>query len=97
MSKMYPPDTVGKDGTVYPTVGENIRNSGEVTADSMANAITNNTDRGKVTMKLDITADDLKTALIALLTGNKAYFGGLNTGGLTSSQLSDIKAYLGIV
>lgn len=94
---MYPADTVGKDGKVYPTVGENIRNSGGVTADSMANAITNNTDRGKVTTKLDVTADNLKTALIALLTGNTAYFGGLDTDGLTSTQLSDIKTYLGIV
>nr|DAJ04778.1 MAG TPA: hypothetical protein [Caudoviricetes sp.] len=98
MQKMYPADNVGKDGKVYPTVGEHIRNSGEknVTAETISDAIHDNTDRAKVSMKLDVTADDLKTALIALLTGNTAYFGGLDTDELTSSQLSDIKVYLGI-
>lgn len=99
MKKQYLADNVGSDGKVYPTVGEHIRNSGadSVTAESMADAIVDNTDRAKVTMKLDTTAEDLRTALISLLTGKTAYFGGLDVDELTSSELADIKAYLGIV
>lgn len=93
---MYPADNVGKDGTVYPTVGEHIREA-SVTAEDIADAIVDNTDRAKVTMKLDVTADELKTAIVALLTGKTAYFGGMDTDELTQSELSDIKANLGIV
>lgn len=96
MQKEYPADTVGADGTVYPTVGENIRNSGKVTADTISNAITDNTARAKVTHKLDVEADVLKQALISLLTGNTAYFGGYDTDPLTEDQLSQIKTYLGV-
>lgn len=96
MRNQYPADTVGADGTVYPTVGENIRNSCNVTADTISKSIKDNTSRGKVTTKLDVTADNLKTALVALLTGNTAYFGGLDTDKLTPEQLSEIKTYLGI-
>lgn len=94
---MYLADNVGKDGKVYPTVGEHIRNSGsDLTAEEISGAILDNTDRAKVTVQLDVTADDLKTALIALLTGKTAYFGGMDTDKLTASQLSDIKKYLGV-
>lgn len=101
MKTMYPADNVGKDGTVYPTVGEHIREASggnnSVTAEDIADAIVDNTDRAKVTMKLDVTADELKTAIVALLTGKTAYFGGMDTDELTQSELSDIKANLGIV
>ena len=99
MKTMYPADTVGVDGTVYPTVGENIRHSGEnsVTAESMSNAIKDNTEIAKVCGSLDVTADELKTAIIAVLTGNTSYFGGLDTDELTSVQKDNIKKYLGIV
>lgn len=98
---MYLADNVGKDGTVYPTVGEHIRQtSGDasgVTAENIADAIENNTDRAKVCDALDVTAENLKTAIINLLTGKTAYFGGLDIDALTSSELADIKAYLGTV
>lgn len=98
MQRMYLADNVGKDGKVYPTIGEHIRNSSSaLTAEEISGAILDNTDRAKVTVKLDITADELKTALIALLTGKTAYFGGMDTDRLTASQLAGIKAYLGIV
>lgn len=98
---MYPADNVGKDGTVYPTVGEHIREArgvnNSVTAEDIADAIVDTTGRAKVTMKLDVTADELKTAIVALLTGKTAYFGGMDTDKLTQSELSDIKYNLGIV
>ena len=98
---MYPADNVGKNGTVYPTVGEHIREASDVnsnlTAESVAGAITNNTDIAKVCDALDVTAENLKTAIINLLTGKTAYFGGLDVEALTSSELANIKSYLGIV
>lgn len=96
---MYPADNVGKDGTVYPTVGEHIRKSttSDVTAESIAKAIKDNTDRGKVCSALDVTSSELKTAIINLLTGKTAYFGGLDIDKLTTSELVSIKVYLGIV
>lgn len=97
---MYPADNVGKDGTVYPTVGEHIRKTSgasDITTDGIVGAIKDNTDRGKVCSALDVTAGELKTAIVNLLTGKTAYFGGLDADELTSSELADIKAYLGIV
>lgn len=101
MKTMYPADNVGKDGTVYPTVGEHIREASDgnsnLTAEGIAEAITNNTDRVKVCDALDVTAENLKTAIVNLLTGKTAYFGGLDVDALTSSELGEIKSYLGIV
>lgn len=101
MKTMYPADNVGKDGTVYPTVGEHIRktsgDNSDLTAEDIAGAITDNTDRAKICDAIDVTATELKTAIINLLTGKTVYFGGLDVDALTSSELADIKAYLGIV
>lgn len=101
MKTMYLADNVGKDGTVYPTVGEHIRQTSEdtsgVTAENIVSAINDNTDRAKVCDALDVTGENLKTAIVNLLTGKTAYFGGLDVGELTSSELADIKAYLGTV
>lgn len=101
MKTMYPADNVGKDGTVYPTIGEHIRgansNNSDLTAEDISNAIIDNTDRAKVCGSLDVTADELKTAIIAVLTGNASYFGGLDTDALTSVQKDNIKKYLDIV
>lgn len=97
---MYPADNVGKDGTIYPTVGEHIRKisgSSDITAEDIEGAIKDNTDRGKVCSALDVTAGELKTAIVNLLTGKTVYFGGLDVDKLTSTELSDIKTYLGIV
>lgn len=97
---VYPSDNVGKDGTVYPTVGEHIRKTSgasDITAEDIEGAIKDNTDRGKVCSAIDVTAGELKTAIVNLLTGKTAYFGGLDVDELTSSELTDIKAYLGIV
>ena len=92
MKTMYLADNVGKDGTVYPTVGEHIREA----SGGIAGAITDNTDRAKICDALDVTAENLKTAVVNLLTGKTAYFGGLDIEALTSTELADIKTYLGI-
>ena len=101
MKTMYPADNVGKDGTVYKTVGEHIREASggnnSVTAEDIADAIVDNTNRAKVTMQCDVTAHKLQRAIVALLTGKTAYFGGMDTDKLTQSELSDIKSNLGIV
>lgn len=96
---MYPADNVGKDGTVYPSVGEHIRKSvtSDVTAESISKAIKDNTDRGKICTALDVSSSELKTAIINLLTGKTAYFGGLDIDKLSSSELASIKTYLGIM
>lgn len=99
MSKIYLADNVSKNGTVYPTVGEHIRNATgeEISAEGICGAIADNTDRAKICDSLDVTAENLKTAVVNLLTGKTAYFGGLDVDKLTKDELSDIKAYLGIV
>lgn len=99
MSVQYLADNVGTDGTVYPTVGEHIRNTKGVTisAEAFAGAIHDNTDRAKVVDALDVTGVEFRTALINLLKGKTAYFGGLECDALTTDELAEIKAYLGVV
>lgn len=98
---MYPADNVGKDGTVYPTVGEHIREASggnsNTTPEGICGAIENNTDRAKVCDALDVSGAELKTAIVNLLTGQTAYFGGLDVDALSSSELAEIKGHLGIV
>lgn len=99
MSKQYLADNVGADGTVYSTVGEHIRNAKgkTISAEAIAGAIHDNTGRAKVDDALDVTGTEFRTALVNLLTGKSAYFGGLDCDALTTSELADIKAYLGAV
>lgn len=99
MSKQYLADNVGADGTIFPTVGEHIRNAkGEtISAEAIAGAIHDNTDRAKVDDALDVTGAEFRTALVNLLSGKTAYFGGLDCNALTTAELAEIKAYLGIV
>lgn len=79
MRKQYLADNVGADGTVYPTVGEHIRNA-----------------KGE-TISTEVIGTEFRTALVNLLTGKSAYFGGLDCDALTTPELAEIKAYLGIV
>lgn len=97
MKSIYPADNVGKDGTIFPTIGEHIRSGNDVSAEGIASAVVDNTDRAKICDALVVTASELKTAVVNLLNGKPAYFGGLDIGALTSSELTGIKVYLGIV
>ena len=96
---MYPADNVDANGKAHPTVGENIRNGANngVTVDAMCSAINTNTNRAKMCDKLDTTAQEFKTAMLMLLTGKTAHFGGLDVDAFTASELAEIKAYLGVV
>ena len=95
-NSFIPADTVDSNGVNYPTIGEHIRNK-SVSADNIAKCINNNTDRTKICDKLDVSATELKQAIINLLSGKSAYFGGLDIDKLSNSELAKIKSYLGIV
>ena len=95
-NSFIPADTVDSNGVNYPTIGEHIRNK-SVSADNIAKCINNNADRTKICDKLDVSATELKQAIINLLSGKSAYFGGLDIDKLSNSELAKIKAYLGIV
>lgn len=98
MSDLYLADNVDSNGKVYPTVGEHIRHSSSsINASDVCNCVKNNTDRAKICDTLDVTAENLKVAIVNLLSGKTAYFGGLDINALSSDELVDIKAYLGIV
>lgn len=99
MPTMYPADNVDKNGKVYPTIGEHIRQTSteNLSVDEITNAVKDNTDKSKVCDALDVTALELRTAIINLLTGKTIYFGGLDGDALSSSELAEIKAHLGIV
>lgn len=99
MPTMYPADNVDKHGNVYPTIGEHIRNTSaeNLSVEEITNAVKDNTDKSKVCDSLDVTALELRTAIINLLTGKTIYFGGLDGDALSSNELAEIKAYLGIV
>lgn len=84
MSIMYAADTVGNDGKVYPTIGENIRNSSS--AEGIASSISTNNDKATITSALDIDAELLKEAIIMLFTGEGPYFGGADTTAFTEEE-----------
>lgn len=94
-NSFIPADTIDSNGISYPTIGEHIRNK-SVSADNIAKCINNNTDRAKICDKLDVSATELKQAIINLLSGKSAYFGGLDIDKLSNSELAKIKAYLGV-
>lgn len=89
---MYPADTVGVDGEVYPTVGENIRNS--ITPNNIANSIKTNSDKQTVTTSLDVLA--FRVTLLALLSGKGGSWGGKKLPPITSEEKEQIKVFLGI-
>lgn len=97
MGNFIAADTVDGNGKVHKSVGENIREGSNTSIIAMCGAIKTNTDRAKMCDKLNITAQELKTALFMLLTGKTAHFGGLDVDAFSATEIADIKAYLGIV
>ena len=86
---------VDENGKVHESIGENIR-KGAKDPDSIVGSFKNNTDSAKMASALHVSSADLKEAIVDLLSGKKANFGGLDVTPLSTTQLNDIKAYLGI-
>ena len=55
------------------------------------------TDKAKMTNALDVTTEDLKHAIVSMLSGEIFHFGSLDADPLTSEQVTKIKTFLGIV
>lgn len=96
MAEQFLADVVDSTGHTYPTVGENIR-KGAKDPSTIINAFTNDTDKAKMTDALDVSAEDLKHAVVSMLSGERFHFGSLDSDPLTSEQVTKIKTFLGIV
>lgn len=96
MAEQFLSDTVDGAGHVHPTVGENIR-KGAKDPSTIIDAFTDDTYKAKMTDALDVSAEDLKHAVVAMLSGERFHFGSLDAEPLTSEQVTKIKAFLGIV
>lgn len=96
MTKQFFADTVDVSGHAYPTVGENIRN-GAKDPSSIIGAFTDDTDKAKMTNTLDVSAQDLKHAIVSMLSGERFHFGSLDADALTTEEVNKIKTFLGIV
>lgn len=97
MPKIYPADTVGSDGTVYTTVGENIRDvNSKISSDNLINALHTDSDKQKIISELCVSSGWLKNALYSALTGGNISFGCSTWRGFNVEELSKIKTYLGI-
>lgn len=96
MAGQFLSDTVDSTGHAYPTVGENIR-KGAKDPNTIIGAITDDTDKAKMTEALDVSAENLKHAVVSMLSGESFHFGGLDSDPLTSEQVTKIKTFLGIV
>lgn len=95
MTEQFLADTVDSSGHAHPTVGENIR-KGSKNPTTIIGAFTDDTDKAKMTNALDVSAEDLKHAIVSMLSGEKFHFGSLDADPLTSEQVTKIKTFLGI-
>lgn len=96
MAEQFLANVVDSTGHAYPTVGENIR-KGAKDPSTIINAFTDDTDKAKMTDALDVSAEDLKHAVVSMLSGERFHFGSLDSDSLTSEQVTKIKTFLGIV
>lgn len=96
MTEQFLAETVDSSGHVHPTVGENIR-KGAKDPSTIIGAFTDDTDKAKMTDALDVSAEDLKHAVVSMLSGERFHFGSLDSDPLTSEQVTKIKTFLGIV
>lgn len=95
MTEQFLADTVDSTGHAHPTIEENIR-KGAKDPSSIINAFTDDTDKAKMTNALDVSAEDLKHAIVSMLSGERFHFGSLDAEPLTSEQVNKIKTFLGI-
>ena len=96
MAEQFLANTVDSAGHIHPTVGENIR-KGVKDPSTIIEAFTDDTDKAKMTDALDVSAEDLKHAVVAMLSGERFHFGSMDADPLTSEQVTKIKTFLGIV
>ena len=95
MAEQFLADTVDCTGHAYPTVGENVR-KGAKDPSAIIGAFTDDTDKAKMTDALDVSAEDLKHAVVDMLSGKRFHFGSVDANPLTTEQLNKIKTFLGI-
>ena len=95
MAEQFFADTVDSTGHAFPTVGENVR-KGAKDPSTIISAFTDDTDKAKMTDTLDVSAEDLKHAVVSMLSGERFHFGSLDADPLTTEQVSKIKTFLGI-
>ena len=95
MAKQFLADTVDSTGHAYPTVGENIR-KGAKDPSAIISAFTDDTVNAKMTNALNVSAEDLKHAIVSMLSGESFHFGSMDAEPLTSEQVAKIKTFLGI-
>lgn len=95
MTEQFFADTVDSSGHAHPTVGKNIR-KGAKDSSTIIGAFTDDTDKAKMTDTLDVSAEDLKHAVVSMLSGERFHFGSLDSDPLTTEQVTKIKTFLGI-
>lgn len=95
MAEQFLADTVDSTGHVHPSIGENVR-KGTKDPSAIIGAFTDDTDKAKMTNALDVSAEDLKHAIVSMLSGERFHFGSLDAEPLTSEQVTKIKTFLGI-
>lgn len=95
MAEQFLADTVDSSGHAHPTVGENIR-KGSIDPTTIIGAFTDDTYKAKMTNALDVSAEDLKHAIVSMLSGERFHFGSLDADPLTSEQVTKIKTFIGI-
>lgn len=95
MTEQFLADTVDSSGHAHPTIGENIR-KGAKDSSTIIDAFTDDTDKAKMTDALDVSAEDLKHAVVSMLSGETFHFGSLDSDPLTTEQVTKIKTFLGI-
>lgn len=96
MTEQFLADTVDSSGHEHPTIGENIR-KGAKDYSTIIDAFRDDTDKAKMTYALHVSAEDLKHAVVSMLSGERFHFGSLDSDPLTSEQVTKIKTFLGIV
>lgn len=98
MAKQYHADTVDLAGTVWETVGENIRRGSKYlnpTRVQVAITSMTQTDKNKTAQTIGVSASDLKLAIKDLLKGEATFhFGGLDEDGFTEQELKEIATAL---
>ena len=95
MAEQFLADTVDSTGHAFPSVGENVR-KGAKDPSAIIGAFIDDTDKAKMTDTLDVSAEDLKHAVVSMLSGERFHFGSLDSDPLTTEQVNKIKTFLGI-